>query len=145
MRHRLLVHLTWTTRERQPRIDAGVARFLARFLPAVARQERAEVLALGLVTTHVHLLLRLHPATVISRLVQRLKGGSAVLATRENHTAPGRPLRWAKGYNIESVSWRAAGVVASYIRDQAVRHPDQAIKDWSGDIASATERAEPRL
>ena len=45
MRDRLFVHIVWTTRGREPAIDAAVARFLTRFLPAVARQERAGVCA----------------------------------------------------------------------------------------------------
>jgi REP element-mobilizing transposase RayT len=100
MRDRLFVHIVWTTRGREPTIDATVARFLSRFLPAIARQERAGLHALGMVRTHVHLLLQLHPTTNISRLLQRLKGGSSVLANREGHAAA-RPLRWARGYNIE--------------------------------------------
>ena len=99
MRDRLYVHIVWTTRGREPTIDATVARFLTRFLPAVARQARAGLHAVGIVRTHIHLLLQLHPTTNISRLLQRLKGGSSVLANREGHAA--RPLRWARGYNIE--------------------------------------------
>jgi REP element-mobilizing transposase RayT len=63
MRHRLYAHVVWTTRDRAPLLDARMARFLWRFLRDVARQERAVVLGLGLVRTHVHLLLRLHPTT----------------------------------------------------------------------------------
>jgi REP element-mobilizing transposase RayT len=147
MRHRLFVHLTWTTRERAPLLNQRQAVFLARFLPAVARQERAAPLALGMVRTHVHFLLRLDPATNISRLVQRLKGRSAVLAAREGHG----PIRWARGYNLESVSPRAVAAVAGYVLSQAARHPHEAIPGWDAaraagetDVASATE-AEPRL
>jgi len=69
VRDRLFVHIVWTCRDRAPVIDLAVPRFLARFLPAVSRQERAGVHALGMVQTHVHLLLQLHPTTNISRLL----------------------------------------------------------------------------
>jgi REP element-mobilizing transposase RayT len=131
MRDRLYVHIVWTTRGREPTIDATVARFLFRFLPAIARQERAGVHALGIVRTHVHLLLQLHPTTNISRLLQRLKGGSSVLANRGGHAA-GRPLRWARGYNIESVSPRALAAAREYVLRQPVHHPQEAIPGWSG-------------
>ena len=129
MRDRLYVHIVWTTRGREPTITAQVAAFLARYLRAVARQERAGLHALGMVQTHVHLLLQLHPTTGISRLMQRLKGGSSVLANREGH-AGSRPLRWEKGYNIESVSPRALDAVQVYVLGQATRHPDEAIPGW---------------
>jgi len=129
VRDRLYVHLVWTTRNRESTIDLSVARFLVRYLPAVARQERAGVHALGIVATHVHLLLQLHPTTSIPRLLQRLKGGSSVLANREGH-ADARPLRWAKGYGIASVSPRALEAVRRYVLRQAAHHPREAIPGW---------------
>jgi REP-associated tyrosine transposase len=131
MRDRLYVHIVWTTRDRAPTIELASARFLARYLVAVARQERAGVHAMGIVRTHVHLLLQLHPTTSISRLMQRLKGGSSVLANREGHVGP-RALRWAKGYDIESVSPRALAGVRDYVQRQAQRHPREAIQGWEG-------------
>ena len=131
MRDRLYVHIVWTTRGREPTIDAAVARFLSRFLPAVARQERAGLRAMGMVRTHVHLLLQLHPTTNISRLLQRLKGGSSVLANREGHAAA-RPLRWARGYNIESVSPRALEAAREYVLQQPAHHPREAIPGCNG-------------
>jgi REP element-mobilizing transposase RayT len=131
MRHRLFLHLVWTTRRRVPMIDAPMAAFLERFLPAVAAQERARAVALGVVSTHVHLLLRVHPLVRLSRMVQRLKGGSIVVARREG-IAPGAiPLRWARGYNLESVSPRALERVSTYVLTQASHHPDQAITSWT--------------
>jgi len=137
MRDRLYVHIVWTTRDRQPTIDATVARFLTRFLPAVARQERAGLHAVGMVRTHIHLLLQLHPTTNISRLLQRLKGGSSVLANREGHAA--RPLRWARGYNIESVSPRALAAAREYVLQQPAHHPREAIPGWNGAVVISNE------
>jgi putative transposase len=149
MRHRIYVHLCWTTRDRAPLIDCRVARFLERFLTSVARQERSQLLAVGIVTTYVHLLLRLHQTTSIPRLVQRLKGGSSVLATREGHCDGAEALRWEKAYNIESVSERALNRVAQYVESQAGRHTGEAIVNWQSArtpfrVASATD-AEWRL
>jgi REP element-mobilizing transposase RayT len=127
--HRLLVHLVWTTRGREPLITCRLAEFLGTFLPAVARQERATILARGIVSTHIHLLLRLDPETDIPWLVQRLKGGSAAIAEKEKHNE-GRPLRWAKGYSITSVSRQAVPAVIQYVTHQAQHHPLEAIPGW---------------
>lgn len=130
MRHRLYFHLVWTTRDRAPLIDARLASFLERFIPAICRQESTTLLGFGMVSTHVHLLIRLHPRTSISRLVQRLKGGSACVANREGHARQLRPLRWAKGYTIESVGWRSVERVRAYVTRQPLQHPDEAISGW---------------
>ena len=128
MRHRIYVHITWTTRDREAAIDADSASLLRRLLPAIARQERAHILELGIVRTHVHVLLRVWPTTPIPRLVQRLKGGSSVIVNRERGSTVRQPLRWAKGYNIDSVSRQAVEKVRAYVRNQPDHHPDEAIR-----------------
>ncbi len=138
MRHRLYMHVTWTTRDRDPAIDADSANLLRRLLPAIARQEHADILELGIVRTHVHLLLRIRPTTPIPRLMQRLKGGSSVLVNRERGSTVRQPLRWAKGYHIDSVSRQAVENVAAYVRNQPAHHPDEAIR---GELP----RVNPRL
>jgi putative transposase len=106
MRHRLYYHLIWTTRGRLPLRNAELAAFLGRYLRNIARQERAHVLEMGIVTTHLHLLVRTDPQTDLSRLVQRFKGGSAHQANVERLGQGADGLRWAKGYTLETVSPR---------------------------------------
>lgn len=140
MFHKLFVHLTWTTRDRAPLIDATLARFLTQFLRRVGTQERARVLEIGMVADHVHLLVRLHPTTTIPRLLQRMKGGSAVLGTTPTKGHPG--LRWAKGYAIHSVNPKQLGAVRDYLRDQPRHHFTVAIAGWNGDSWSETDPSE---
>lgn len=132
MRHRLYVHLIWTTRNRERIIDAATAQFLCRFLRAMARKERAHVLEVGIVQTHVHILARVHPMVGISSLVKRLKGASSAVATRGGLGTYGR-LHWAKGYSVDSVSRRNLAIVRSYLRGQPTHHSGEAIEDWEGD------------
>jgi putative transposase len=133
MIHRLYCHIVWTTRSREPVIDAGLARFLCGFLRGVARQERTRILEIGMVTTHLHLLIRIHPMTDLSRLMQRLKGGSAAIAGKERRSTGGHTLRWAKGYAIHSVGPRSIDTVRNYLRAQPTRHAGESIPGWSGD------------
>jgi REP element-mobilizing transposase RayT len=62
MRHRLYYHLVLTTRGRAPMIDAMIARYLSDTLPAIALAERTRALELGIVATHVHMVVRSHQA-----------------------------------------------------------------------------------
>ena len=145
MRHRLYIHFAWTTRDREPLINAEVAAFLERFLRGVAAQERSEIIATGYVRTHVHVLAKLHSTTSIPRLLQRWKGGSAAVAGKEGVTRP-RGLGWAKWYSMTSVSPAQVVDVTRHVTNQASHHPGEAIRDWtwSGTSASAVA-AEPRL
>lgn len=127
----LLIHLVWRTWRNEPLITARVAQFLTRYLPAVAHQEKAAVLAMSMVSTHVHMLIRMDPTTGIPRLVQRFKGGSSRVAEIEGHTDR---LRWANGYSVTSVSRKEIPRILLYLRSQPERHAAEAIADWSGYI-----------
>jgi len=133
MRHRLYYHIVWTTRERQHLIDDGLAQFLCRFLRGVARQERAHILEIGMVATHVHLLIRMHPTCTVSRLMQRMKGGSSAVAGKERHSTTGSVLKWSKGYSIRTVGPLSLEAVRAYLRLQPTKHPTEAVEDWAGD------------
>ena len=134
MRHCLYVHLVWTKRGRDRLIGVELARFLCRFLRAMARKERAYVLEIGMVQTHIHVLARVHPAVPISTLVKRLKGGSSAVAAKEG-IGGGSHLYWAKGYSVDSVSRRSLATVREYLRRQPLKHSDEAIPDWNGDTS----------
>jgi len=123
---RLYAHLTWTTLQRQPLINPGVADFLRRFLSREAERHGARLLEVGIVADHVHLVLELPPILNIPRLVQGLKGASARLANRDGLT-PRAPLRWAEGYDLRSVGVRQLSSVVAYVGNQAQRHSGLAL------------------
>jgi len=78
MPFRFYAHLSWTTWARLPLIDEQVAHFLGPFLLAEAKRHGARVVEIGVVSDHVHLLLELPPVYDAPRLVQGLKGASAM-------------------------------------------------------------------
>ena len=111
--HRLYAHLVWTTRQQLSLITAGY--------------HHARVLAVGMVSTHVHVLLRFESTTVLAVLVQALKGGSATVLNRELRDGP--PLRWERGYAIQSVG-RQVDAVRAYLGRQPEHHPLERILGW---------------
>ena len=130
---RMYCQIVWTTRQRASLIDAGLAAFLCRYLRAVGSQEHVRILQIGMVSTHLHLLVRLRPTTDVSHLLQRFKGGSAAVAGKERHSTDGHVLRWAKGYSIHSISPRDVAPVRAYVHGQPTHHPELAIPGWDGD------------
>lgn len=130
MRQRLYAHIVWATRGRVPLIDAKRARFLNRLLRVIGRQHRVLVLDVGMVSTHLHLLVRFHPMTRFSEALQRLKGTSSALTERDCRSTTLPPLRWARGYSMDTVGFRSLEQARSYVRDQANRHPGEAIPGW---------------
>jgi len=136
MAHRLYYHLVWTTRDRAALIDAGIAGFLTNYLRAIAIRERAQILEIGIVATHVHVLLTARPTTVLPALIQALKGSSSHESRKRQVTTSGTALRWSSGYHLSTVGDRQLEVVRAYVRNQPKCNPDDAISGSSGDLGS---------
>jgi len=68
--------------------------------------------------------------TRLSESLQRLKGTSSALTEKDCRSNTLPPLRWARGYSVDTVGFRSLEQARSYVRDQATRHPDEAIQGW---------------
>ena len=89
-----------------------------------AARLKAEIIAIGGVADHVHVLLRL-PATVsIAELVKQLKGSSSHLA---NHEVLPHGFKWQGGYSAGSVSRRLLPIVRNYVLRQEEHHREGTI------------------
>ena len=137
MRHRILYHIVWVTRERASLIDAPAADFLCRTIRKLAREHRSVILEIGMVSTHIHVLIRSHPLADLPKMIGRMKGVTSRLAKAEEIA----PLAWADGYDIESVSPGDDAKLRHYLRAQPFRHPTEAIKGWPGDTFALDETA----
>ncbi len=83
------------------------------------------MIALGIVSDHVHMLVELPAVFDLPRMVQGLKGGSSRLVAQE--LPDERGVCWATGYAAKSVSPGSLKRVTNYLRAQKGRHPDAAI------------------
>ena len=121
----LYFHLAWTTRDRLPMIDAATKPSLDQFIRKAATQEGVDVVALGIVQTHVHMIVRTGPRIDFGRLLQMIKGGSSYAMSRLPGNVLG--LRWAREYSATTVSPKTLKDAIAYVQDQERRHPDEAI------------------
>jgi putative transposase len=134
--HLLYVHLAWTTRERRPMINAATQTFLDGYLRRTAAQERTDVIALAILSTHVHMIIRTPPRIDLPRLVQLCKGGSSYAGSRLPGNVIG--LRWAPEYSATSVSPKQLPVAIRYLERQAAHHPGEAIPPQAESLGSAS-------
>ncbi len=123
--HQLFFHLTWSTFDRRPMIDAPTRAFLDEFIRRTAIRERVEVIELAILTTHIHLVIRTAPRLDLPHLVKMMKGGSSYAASR----VPGNRLglRWTREYFVTTVSPRILPEAVQYLRSQNERHPMETI------------------
>lgn len=118
-RTEVFVHVVWSTWDRLPLLGARVREQVFAAIHAECGKMRADVLAIGGVEDHVHVLLRL-PATVsLAALVKQIEGSTSHLVNRE--ILP-RGFKWQGGYAAFSVSRRAVPIVRDYVLRQVEHH-----------------------
>ncbi|HEX6799152.1 MAG TPA: IS200/IS605 family transposase [Ktedonobacterales bacterium] len=77
------VHFVWATWDRLPLLSQEVERAAYRGIGAKCTELGAEVIALGGIEDHVHLLVHMPSTTSIAQFVGQVKGASAHLITHE--------------------------------------------------------------
>jgi putative transposase len=80
------VHLVWGTWDRLPLVTEALRPMIYRAIGAACAEMGAEVVALGGIEDHVHLLVHLPATVAVADLAKRVKGASSHLVTH----APGR-------------------------------------------------------
>ena len=117
---RMYVHLVWSTWDRAPLITPEIR---ARIYPMMQRHAvdlGAEVVAIGGIEDHVHVLARFPATLAIAELVRRMKGASSYLATQ----VMGQVFRWQGAYGAFTVSQRGLDRVRAYVLNQEAHHRD---------------------
>jgi len=133
----LLVLMTWTTWNREPRIDKPIADHLSRLLPLLAAKASSEMLDLAIVPTHVHVVIRVGGRFELPVLAQALKGASARLVNQSAHGCIA--LRWAAGYDARSIGRRQLPGYRSYLDRQGRHHGTSLLARWSKEDARAQQ------
>lgn len=117
---RIYVHLVWGTWDRLPLITAELERTLYSTLLAECSRLGGEMIAIGGMPDHVHMLVRMPSTVSVAQLVKQLKGASSHLVTHE--VQPGEFFKWQGGYAAFSVSRWDVPKIRGYIRRQKEHH-----------------------
>lgn len=121
----VLVHVVFTTKNREKFLTAAVRKRLHAYLAQVVLDEGGRTLIVNGGLDHVHILLRLPAKLALSRLIGMAKSNSSRWLRRE--LMPG--FGWQEGYSAFSVSQSQRDVVFRYLAGQEERHRRQTFED----------------
>ena len=128
----LLVHLVFSTKNREPRISEDLEDPLYSYLGGLIRSLDCSLLAIGGMPDHVHLLVRLHPTSAVAPLVGKIKANSSRWIN-DGRGSRGR-FAWQTGYGAFSVSESQAEVVKTYIARQKDHHSTRSFREELVDL-----------
>ncbi|HST63338.1 MAG TPA: IS200/IS605 family transposase [Longimicrobium sp.] len=128
---KLYVHLVWATWDRLPLITPAIRVPVFQGIQEQAGRGGCELIAVGGIEDHVHVLLKVPTSVCIADVAKSLKGGSSHMV---NHALkPGTFFKWQGSYGSFSVSRSHVPMVRSYVLNQERHHRE-------GKLAPALER-----
>ena len=121
----LYLHLVWATWDRHPFLVPAIRARVYECIQAECVNLRVDVIALGGMEDHVHLLVRV-PATIApADLVKRVKGASSHMVNHD--VRPPFYFKWQGAYGAFSVSKRHVPMIREYVLRQAEHHRDRTL------------------
>ena len=116
----LLIHVIFSTKDRQPLIRADFAQRLHEYLCGLGREEFGRAIKVGGAADHIHGLISIRTDIAVAQAMSRWKS----LATGWVHktVAEAGDFAWQSGYGAFSVSQSNVGDVVKYIEKQAEHH-----------------------
>ena len=120
-KHRIRLHLVFVPKYRRRVLRGKIVKTLQRLFYESSQMNGWWIHELNVQEDHVHMLIQIKPSQSISKVVQRLKGGSSIVLRREYPELEeflwGDSF-WGDGYFAESVGVMEEGVIRQYIRNQ---------------------------
>jgi REP element-mobilizing transposase RayT len=120
-----LVHLIFSTKDREALIPEEISDPLHAYLAGAARQLDCECFRAGGMRNHVHLALRLAPTRAAAKVVSEIKTGSSIWMKQQGV----KNFAWQRGYGLFSVSPADIGALVRYIETQEAHHRKRGFED----------------
>lgn len=123
----ILIHLVFSTKNREPWIRNAVEAELQAYAPTVLKNAGCPVLAMNGTADHLHTLLHLSRVRSIADLVEELKTSTSKWIKTKGATFRG--FHWQTGYAAFSVSQSNVSQVIEYIAEQKEHHRGRSFQD----------------
>jgi REP-associated tyrosine transposase len=122
-----LIHLVYSTKNRQRWINSSVQENLYAYQAGIFRQWESPALVIGGVEDHVHALFSLSKNLPLIKIVEEVKKGSSKWMKADGGNV--REFHWQSGYAAFSVSQSKVVDVRRYIETQADHHRQMSFQE----------------
>jgi len=116
----VILHIIFSTKQRQPFLDSTIRPAAHAYLATVARNAGCECYRAGGVEDHVHLAIRLSRTITIADLVEQLKTSSSKWVKTQSGDLG--DFSWQRGYGCFSIGPRDLDALCVYIDEQERHH-----------------------
>ena len=124
---RLLTHLVFSTKSREPFIHDGIRDELHRYSATILKDMESPAILINSVEDHIHVLLALSKNHALKDVVEKLKKEISKWIKRRD--AGLTNFYWQAGYGAFSVSQSNVPAVTRYIANQRAHHTKTSFQD----------------
>lgn len=118
--YKILLHVTFSTKHRQPLITPDMHERLYPYMGGIVRAEKGRLECMGGMPDHVHMLLSWRTDETVAALLRTVKSRSSGWVHKSFPALRG--FAWQEGYGVFSVSASRSDTVRKYIANQAQHH-----------------------
>jgi REP element-mobilizing transposase RayT len=117
---RLTYHIAFGTKYRRPTIAKPLRERLYEYIGGTLRAKKGELIGIGGVADHVHILGRLSPTLAVADVIRDIKANSSRWMNEQPEVKG--LFEWQKGYGAFTVSYSLSESVERYIQNQEEHH-----------------------
>ncbi len=123
----LLIHIIFSTKNRQPLILKDIRKDLYDYITGISRLCESHLHEIGGIDDHVHLLISLARTLPLCKLVEEIKKGSSKWIKTKGKTY--NNFSWQNGYGAFSIGQSNYDRVRKYIQNQDEHHKKISFQD----------------
>jgi len=123
----ILVHLIFSTKNREPFISTAIEQELHPYMAKIFRELRSPSLTIGGTDDHVHILFSLGRTIEVAELVKEVKSESSKWIKSKGKEFEN--FYWQRGYGAFSIGQSQVTAVKRYIARQKVHHQRVTFQD----------------
>jgi REP element-mobilizing transposase RayT len=123
----LLVHLVFSTKNRQRFIDERIENELHRYVAAILRDLDCPARTVGGTVDHIHVLSSMSRTETVARVVEKAKAGSSKWIKTKGPAY--KEFFWQSGYGAFSIGQSGETALREYIAQQKAHHHKVSFQD----------------
>ena len=116
----LLVHIIFSTKNREPLIQSEIEPELFPYIAKICQSAKSPALIINGTTDHIHMLVNLHRRGSVASLVEEVKSSSS--GWIKNKGSSYKNFYWQRGYGAFSIGQSGVDALKIYISRQKEHH-----------------------
>lgn len=117
---KVLLHIVFSTKNRQPWLTDGVRSKMHAYLAGACRNQGSEAHRVGGTQDHIHIACTLPRTLTISKLLEEIKRSSSAWVKEQDSNC--KEFSWQAGYGAFSLGQSQLGTLLNYIDNQLEHH-----------------------